>query len=252
ALDLGPSPSPGTRRVLRRAFVEAQLKRAGLNVKVRGAAKVTLRRPAQTLSAAQLREAMREAVEAAIPPDVEIASLRLPPISDLKIPKAARFEVEAYFAEGAQLPIEVRVIEGDHVEVLRRLNAQVDLWGEAVGAKRALLRGEILEPEDLVPLRVRRSQLPPDALGLDFMGGVARQNVRPGVPLRAASFQPPKLFARGDQINLVRRMEGLEIIAKAEALRDGLRGASVAVRVLATRRVVQGRVIDADTVLMGD
>ncbi len=104
--------------------------------------------------------------------------------------------------------------------------------------------------DDQVALERRDVTLVGDAIGAPDLavGQSSRRNLRAGEILRAGQLSAPLLVKRGDPVQMVARIEGVEVSMAGESLDAGARGAVVRVRNSGSGQVVRMRVAGAGTV----
>lgn len=103
---------------------------------------------------------------------------------------------------------------------------------------------------DQVTLERRDVTLVSDAIGAPELavGQTSRRSLRAGEILRSSQLAAPLVIKRGDQVQMVARVEGIEVSMAGEALDPGVLGAVVRVRNTASGQVVRMRVAGAGAV----
>jgi flagella basal body P-ring formation protein FlgA len=103
---------------------------------------------------------------------------------------------------------------------------------------------------DQVTLERRDVTLVNDAIGAPELavGQTSRRSLRAGEILRSSQLAAPLVVKRGDQVQMVARIEGIEVSMAGEALDAGALGAVVRVRNATSGQVVRMRVAGAGTV----
>lgn len=101
-----------------------------------------------------------------------------------------------------------------------------------------------------VTLERRDVTLVGDAIGAPelALGQTSRRSLRAGEILRSSQLAAPLVVKRGDQVQMVARIEGIEVSMAGEALDPGANGAVVRVRNATSGQVVRMRVSGAGTV----
>jgi flagella basal body P-ring formation protein FlgA len=104
--------------------------------------------------------------------------------------------------------------------------------------------------DEHVTLERRDVTLVGDAIGaLELaLGQTSRRSLRAGEILRSGQLTAPLMVKRGDQVQMVARIEGIEVSMAGEALDAGANGAVVRVRNATSGQVVRMRVAGAGTV----
>lgn len=104
--------------------------------------------------------------------------------------------------------------------------------------------------DEHVTLERRDVTLVGDAIGAPelALGQTSRRSLRAGEILRSGQLTAPLMVKRGDQVQMVARIEGIEVSMAGEALDAGANGAVVRVRNATSGQVVRMRVAGAGTV----
>ena len=112
-----------------------------------------------------------------------------------------------------------------------------------------LKNNDLIQDEHLAIER-RDVTLISDAVGsVDAaVGQTSRRSLRAGEVLRAGGLASALMVRRGDQVQMVARIDGIEVSMSGEALDAGARGAVVRVRNAGSGQVVRMRVASAGTV----
>ncbi len=132
------------------------------------------------------------------------------------------------------------------------VQARIAVWRPVAVAARALLRGERLRADDVRLEKRDVSRLRGGYLddAQRFVGYRIRQNIPAGRVLQPRQFAAPRLVRRGERVTLVARNGTVQVRMAGEALADGALGATVRVRNLSSRRIVQGEVVGKGRVLI--
>ncbi|MEW5887262.1 MAG: flagellar basal body P-ring formation chaperone FlgA [Pseudomonadota bacterium] len=129
------------------------------------------------------------------------------------------------------------------------LPVQVRAWGPAWVVRQPVRHGVALTEADLEPAEIdwAAHPTPPLTRPEQWLGLAAASALQPGQVLRPGMVRAPQLFASGSTVTLLLQGAGFTLTASGTALNHGVRGQAVRVR-LPNRQVVNGVVIDADTV----
>ncbi|BBF91846.1 flagellar basal body P-ring formation chaperone FlgA [Blastochloris tepida] len=121
---------------------------------------------------------------------------------------------------------------------------------EAVVLARAVGRGEMLRPTDLIIERRPRTELGSDGfIAPDSAIGMApRRALAAGQLLRAADLMKPDLVTRNDIVTLVFEAPGVTVSTRGKANSSGGEGETVSVTNLQSKRIIQGVVTGPGTV----
>lgn len=112
------------------------------------------------------------------------------------------------------------------------------------------LRNNDVITDEHLAIERRDVTLITDAVGSPdaALGQTSRRSLRAGEVLRAGGLASPLMVKRGDQVQMVARIEGVEVSMAGEALDAGARGAVIRVRNAASGQVVRMRVASAGLV----
>ncbi|KAA5602758.1 flagellar basal body P-ring formation chaperone FlgA [Blastochloris sulfoviridis] len=121
---------------------------------------------------------------------------------------------------------------------------------EAVVLARAVARGEMLRPTDVVIERRPRTELGADGfIAPDSALGMApRRALAAGQLLRASDLMKPDLVTRNDLVTLVFETPGVTVSTRGKANSSGGEGETVSVTNLQSKRIIQGVVTAPGTV----
>jgi len=108
-----------------------------------------------------------------------------------------------------------------------------------------LMRGDILQEGDITMERRDVSRLGQRFLEeySRFMGYRIRQSVSAGSLLQSSMLSIPELVKRGEKVTLLANSGGIEIRMMGEALSNGGKGATIRVRNVNSKRIVEGEVV---------
>jgi flagellar basal body P-ring formation protein FlgA len=126
----------------------------------------------------------------------------------------------------------------------------VDVWATVACAARPLNRREAVGPAEVTFIRKNLAYLRGpvwDGKGLHMR---MTAPVGDGQVLYADALEPMPLVRKGDKVSLVFQGSSIQLYVSAQALNDGGFGESIPVMNLETKRTVQARVHDAQTVVV--
>ncbi|NPA94166.1 MAG: flagellar basal body P-ring formation protein FlgA, partial [Thermodesulfobacteria bacterium] len=133
-----------------------------------------------------------------------------------------------------------------------RVCAYVEVYKKVLCAKRGLVRGQLIGPEDLSLVMMPISKLrggffdsPSRVVGL-----AAKRSIRPGQVIFASAVSKPVLVKRGSRVLIVASSNNLRITVPGIAQEKGAQGDFVRVKNIDSNRVVIARVKDSDTVVV--
>ena len=124
------------------------------------------------------------------------------------------------------------------------LDAQVRLPPSAVVAKRALNRGDIVQPEDVTLARLKVGA---DTSGLfdrieSVVGSELTRALGPGQTIDDSSLRQPLLVRKGDAVTVYTRSPGLQVRTTARAKEDGSLGDLISIESMLNRQTFLARV----------
>ncbi len=128
--------------------------------------------------------------------------------------------------------------------------ARIRMLGPVLVLTQARPRGTVLRAEDVKPVARDRAALRQGyfrAAG-EVAGMVLSRSLAAGSVLTPRAVQRPRLVARGERVVIVASAGGIQVHSSGEALQDGARGDRIRVRNLASRRLIEARVVASGTV----
>ena len=204
------------------------------------------------LSAADLSRAVEEAVRAFEPlQGEEIASLKVPALSPLKVPAGAELSISPSLGQLPQrLPVEIKLTDGGRLIRSQRVFVEVDRYVTVAVLTGALPAGAELSASDVTAERARLSKLPQGVVTDPELavGAKLRQGVGAKIPLRNAWLWVQPLIKRGAQVLMTFRRGALVITAVGEAMGDGKKGETIKLRNVQSNQIITGRVVAANAV----
>ncbi len=171
-------------------------------------------------------------------------------ITDLSVPKAVkgavRIELPGRDRWVGHVPFKVVTEQGDRLWASARIEVMVD----ALVAARSIGRHQVISNADLSVARMPLSRSGQGTLSEPYLavGKRATQRINRGRAITGRMVESPPVIRRGDKVTLMIRRPGLTVTAVGEAREDGGKGRAIQVMNLGSRRMVQGRVLDANTV----
>jgi flagella basal body P-ring formation protein FlgA len=195
---------------------------------------------------ADVEDRIRGEIDAALPADLRAVEVRVP----ASLARAGSGAVAVDWSRPARPGwITLRVRAGDRSGWVRaRLAAVLP----TVVAARDLPAGHALGEADVrIELRPAAAGAPPAIAGLEgVLGRALRQPIAAGAPVPAAALERSAPLPRGHQVTALVRRGRLAINAAGVLERAAAVGQPTSVRLRATGRVVRGRLIDSQTVLV--
>jgi flagella basal body P-ring formation protein FlgA len=238
AVDLDRAPAPGAFRVLTPAGIRLAAQLAGLPLaedQIGGAPQVTLRPETRALDVRELVRAAEEFVKA----ELELAGDRLlverprQPLSVAVYPGLALAELEASW-HGFRVPVGESVV----TLFLRRFAPVLRLLAPAE-------KDEALRSSQVVSVEAEITELDAEPVRTvsELEGRVAARPLPAGRILTRDMLEFPVLVHRGDEVRVIYRRGGLEIVARAIAHRPGRQGDRIPVLNPDTQRVLNADIL---------
>jgi flagella basal body P-ring formation protein FlgA len=258
-LDIQPAPKPGTTLSVAGAAILERLRAHGVDLgRMRYVIPplVRVRRRAQEVPAAAIRALVEEHVGRqldALGGRALLRSVEVPgPVQLAPGPYGTRVEAGRRGPPTGRARVTVDFVQNDAVVETVTATAHVEVFEEVYVARRAIPRGTILGPDDLLAERRAAAALPRGAVlrAADAIGMEAKVPISALTPLRHDQLGAPVLVRRGDIVTLVAESGPLRITTKGEVREDGPREGQVRVWNLGSRREVVGRVVDGKTVVV--
>lgn len=153
--------------------------------------------------------------------------------------------------EGARLTVQVSCTGTVTWRVY--VPVRVTRFADVVVTTRFLARGEQVQATDIDMAR-RDLNTSSQAYLTDLQAAIGREvrrSVPAGVALSATALTAPALVARGATVTLIAGSSPIAIRMTGIAEHDAALGERIAVRNLSSNRIVEGRVVDRDTVEVG-
>ncbi|MEP3046001.1 MAG: flagellar basal body P-ring formation chaperone FlgA [Roseibium sp.] len=116
---------------------------------------------------------------------------------------------------------------------------------EIIALAQPIVRGDILQPEDLTSIKLPKNKVASNALhkGDEIIGKEARVNMRANQPLSRKDFQRPLLIDRGEKVTVTFEIPGMKLTSRAQAMDNGAKGDVIDVMNLQSRRIVPAIVL---------
>jgi flagellar basal body P-ring formation protein FlgA len=126
-----------------------------------------------------------------------------------------------------------------------RVTGVVIETAEVAVTVRAIARGEVLQPGDIVLERRVKESVPSDAQSERTGSGsrVARRALAAGSVVRAGDLAKPELVAKGEIVSIVYEVPGLVLTLRGRANESGTEGDVIAVVNPQSKKVLQGTVV---------
>lgn len=132
------------------------------------------------------------------------------------------------------------------------ITAKIGVYKQVVSAKRPLLRGATLEPQDMELVREDISSLHRGYLlkTAQAVGKVLRQNLSPGSVITLSQLKTPLAIRRGQKVTLLAETGGIQVRMSGTAMQDAATGDLIRVKNLTSKRIIEGTVLKNGTILV--
>jgi flagellar basal body P-ring formation protein FlgA len=242
APDLG---STGT--VPAEAIVQAVSQHALIGLDTAGLAEVTVTRPARTIPAKEIEEAVAQALadqyqlgpakDVSVAFDGVLSAIYVEP-SALGDPRVSRV---VYDARSARFDATLDLPTGTSTRGALRLTGRARATAAVVTVAHAMERGSVLKSADVVIERRPRAEVGRDALtDIDrAIGLAARSSMQAGQIVRATDLAKPDVVQRNDLVTLTYVMPGIRLTIRGKALDAGAEGDTISVVNEQSKRTLQ-------------
>jgi flagella basal body P-ring formation protein FlgA len=257
AAKLGNAPSPGHRVVLSGDILMTRLGGTGLDfsdVSWQVPPTVVVTTAAQTVSGEQLAAAADEAIRrqlAASDPGAVSVSLVGSPV-DALVP-LGRVDLKGDTTSGIRFNAPTTVVVAINVDgrpiTSVSLKYNIKAYQQVVVAARNIAARETITTENIRLERREVGKISGYLTDMDkVLGQTARLPITAGTPLSEGAVNKPIIVKRGAGVTIVAKSGEMVITAGGQALQDGREGEIIRVQNLISKRIVNARVVSANTV----
>lgn len=131
-----------------------------------------------------------------------------------------------------------------------RVVGKVERYCEVIHSVRAMKRDEVVTEADIQAVRINLTSRP-DRYLLEpdhVVGKRLVSSIGPNKPLTPRDLDQPHLIKRGDPVTILYQQDGIRLSTRGEARDKGGLGDRIRIRNLDSKRNIQGRIIDSQTV----
>lgn len=241
------------------AVVEAVRAHALVGLDTAGLSEVTVTRPARTIPAKDIEEAVAQALaeryqlgpakDVSVTFDRMLRAMYVEPTA-LGEPRVTRI---AYDARSARFDADLDLPAGATGHRALRLTGRAVATAEIVTVAHAVERGAVIKIADVAVERRPRAEIgrepvrdPDLAIGM-----AARVNLQAGRILQASDITKPELVQRNESVTLTYEVPGIALTVRGKALEGGAQGDVIAVLNEQSKRTLQGLVIGPGRVAIG-
>jgi flagellar basal body P-ring formation protein FlgA len=165
----------------------------------------------------------------------------------------SRIEVESLGApDRGKLPIRVSAFSKDQVQSRFLATALVDDWRSVPVIRGRLDRGTVITSSDIQIVRTNLATLPIDVVLSpdEITGRRTTRSLASGNPVRKSDVDFPPIIERGKLVKMIYKSGGLTASATGIALEAGLDEEVIQLRNERSNKLVKGRIINAEEVLV--
>ena len=132
----------------------------------------------------------------------------------------------------------------------KKINAHVEVLMPAVLAKISLKRGQIISRSDVYVERQWKSKASENIYNYegDVIGKKMTRGIKAGQPLKKSLLEIPEDISRGDKVTILAENKTLRITVPGIAGENGIRGETIKVKNINSKKIIYARVIDSTTV----
>jgi flagella basal body P-ring formation protein FlgA len=229
------------------AIVQAVSRHALIGLDTAGLTEVTVTRPARTIPAKEIEDAIAQALsdqyqlgpakDVSVAFDGVLTAIYVEP-SALGDPRVARI---AYDTRSNRFDATLDLPTGSASRGSLRLSGRARATIAVVTIAHAMDRGAVLKSADVVIERRPRPEVGRDALtDIDrAIGLAARNGMQAGQIVRAADLAKPELVQRNDIVTLTYAMPGIMLTIRGKALDGGAEGDTISVLNEQSKRTLQ-------------
>lgn len=144
-------------------------------------------------------------------------------------------------------------VTGESVVSARAVSGRFDEMIEVPVLKRTIRAGETITSADLELRDYPQSRARADTITdmASLIGKSPERVISSARPIREQEVAKAALIKKNDLVKMVFKSGGMEISTTGQAVDDGRKGSVIAVKNLASKKVIQATVQDEDTVLIG-
>jgi flagella basal body P-ring formation protein FlgA len=241
------------------AVVAAVARHALIGIDTAGLSAVTVTRPARTIAAKEIEDAVAQALarqyrlgdakDVSVTFDGILSAIRVEP-SALGDPRVAGI---AYDAGNGRFDATLDLPTGAASRGTLRLTGRAFATAAVVTLAHAVERGAVLKDSDIVVERRPRAEIGRDALTDPerARGLAARSNLQAGQIVRSIDLAKPELVLRNDPVTITYAMPGIRLTIRGKALDNGAEGDSIGVLNEQSKRTLQAVVVGPGRVAIG-
>jgi flagellar basal body P-ring formation protein FlgA len=160
------------------------------------------------------------------------------------------YKARAINQKAGRIPITLQININDNFQKRIRIRSRVLVSQEVVKTIRPVRRGEVISNENIQLETIKTERPWKNAFNNvdQALGYEAGRNMPSGKILTQKFIKKPALVNRGDKIQILAEKGGMKITAPGIIKEDGFEGGMVQVLNIESKKVIYGRLVDANTV----
>jgi flagella basal body P-ring formation protein FlgA len=237
-IKIGVSPLPGRTRILKGQYIELVAKKRVPEIKIAGD-EVRVTRACQSLP----KERIIEIIKAISEENVVVGE-----IPEIVLPRGElSFEVEPIIKDDEAICKVQILVDGAKYKRIR-VNCRIQRFGDIVVAKRDIQTGSLIKADDI---EVAHMEIKKD-VGFSeissLVGKEARRLIKAQEVVRENDVREQVLVRFGDTVTIIKPGDGFMVRCEGRAASNGFLGKKILVRNLSSNKLVEGVVMDGNTV----
>ena len=143
-------------------------------------------------------------------------------------------------------------LSGKEVISAKAVSGRFDEMVEVPVLKRSLRAGEIIKQEDIELRDYAKARSRDDTITdvASLVGKSPERVISAGRPIRVQELEQPRIVKKNDLVKMVYNQGSMSISTSGQAVTDGIKGSVIGVRNIASNKVIQATVQDANTVII--
>ncbi len=257
AVSLGDAPRPLASKKFRgedilAAIEEKEIPREAFGYSI--PKEITVRRSGRILGQQEVLDSLKNKISSDSSLDLQVKKVTWE--SDQVLPLGA-VRIDSELLGGAtrgKLPVRISVLMDDNVAARFLATAVVDDWKSIPILNSRMERGMLVNPSDIQMIRTNLADLPPDIATSvsEISGKRLKKTVNYGEPLRRSDIDIPPVIEKGKIIKMRFQSGNFSAVASGVAMQSGQTDDLIEVRNDRSNKVVKGKVISPDEVLISN
>jgi len=254
-ISLGLSLRPKAHNEMRGEEILAIINREGIPLEAFGYSipvTVTIEREGVTLSKEEVTESLRE--ELANNPTLDVQLKGIEWQTEQVLPaKPTKIQAEILgSAVKGKMPVRISVFNDSELSSRFLATALVDDWKSVPIVRGRLDKGSVIRNEDIQIVRANLATLPQDvSFSIDeVIGRRALRGIGSGEAIRKSDIDMPPVIEKGKVVDMIYNSGGFTARATGIALQDGGEGEKIELKNDRSHKVVKGKIMNPNEVLI--